>query len=94
MSNIETLEPIMTNSTLLNFLLSQLLDDIIIGNANCKAITNYNYTVLPLNTLQHLVVEEIFDHVIQNKDKLCITRKDQLLLYVKGEGRVRKNCEI
>lgn len=36
----------------------------------------------------------MFDHVIQNKDKLCITKEDQLLLYVKVEKRVKKIREI
>ncbi len=36
----------------------------------------------------------IFDHVIRNKDRLCITRKDQVLLYVRGEEGVRKSHVI
>lgn len=49
------------------------------------------HTVLPFNTLQRLVLEGIFDHVIQNKGRLYVTREDQLLLYVRGEGRVGKD---
>lgn len=36
-------------------------------------------------------MEGIFDHIIRNKDRLCVTRENQLLLYVKGEGGVRKS---
>ncbi len=39
-------------------------------------------------------MERIFDHVIQNKGRLYITREDQLLLYVRGEERVEKSCMI
>lgn len=75
-SRIETLEPILTNSTFPDFSPSQLLDNIIAGNANYKAITNHIYIVLSFNNLQPLVVEGIFDHVIWNKDRFCVTRED------------------
>lgn len=39
-------------------------------------------------------MEGIFDHVIQNKGRFCITREDQLLLYVKGKGEIGKNRVI
>lgn len=57
-------------------------------------MTDHIHVVLLLNTLQRLVIEEIFDHIIQNKDRLYITREDQLLLYVRGERGIGKNCVI
>lgn len=87
---MEAFEPILTNSTLLDSLLSKLLDNIITANANCKAITDYIDAVLPLNILQCLVVERILDHVIRKKDRLFVTREDQLLLYVREERGFRK----
>ncbi len=39
-------------------------------------------------------MEGIFNHVIQNKVKLCVIREDQLLLYISGEERVGKICVI
>lgn len=65
MSTIKAFELILTNSTLSDSSLLQLLDNIIIANANCtNAITYYIYTILPLNTLQQLVIEGIFDCII------------------------------
>ncbi len=90
MSTIEALKPILTNSILPDSLPSQPLDNIIAANANCKAIMDHIHAVLPLNTLQRLVVEGIFDHVIRNKSRLCVIREDQLLLYVRGEGGLEK----
>lgn len=94
MSTIEAFKPILTNSTLPDFLPSQPLDNIIVVNTNCKAITDHIHAVLPLYTLQCLVVEGIFDHIIRNKNRFCVTKEDQLLLYVKGEGGVEKSCII
>ncbi len=39
-------------------------------------------------------MEGIFDHVIQNKRKLCVKREDQLPLYVRGEWGVGKSRVI
>lgn len=94
MSIIEVLEPVLTNSIFPDSLISQPLDNIIGVNANCKAITDYIHIVLPLTTLQRLVVEGIFNHVIRTKNRLCIKRKDQLLLYMRGERGVKQICVI
>lgn len=64
MSIIKAFKLILTNSTFPNSSPSQLLDNIIAINANCKAITNHMYGILLLNTLQRLVMEGIFDYVI------------------------------
>ncbi len=87
---IEALKSILTNSTLPDSSLSQLLDDIITAKADCKAITDHIHAVLLLNPLKHLVVEGIFDYVIRNIGRLYVIREDQLLLYVRGEGGVGK----
>ena len=76
MPTIKAFESILTNSTVPDSLPLQPLDNIVAANANCKTITDYIHAVLLLNTLQYLVVEGIFDHVIQNKDRLCVTRED------------------
>ncbi len=47
MSTIEAFKPILTNSTLPNSLPSQSLDDIIVANTDCKAITDHIHKVLP-----------------------------------------------
>ncbi len=39
-------------------------------------------------------MEGVFDHLIENKDRLCVTREDQLLLYVRGERGVGKSRVI
>ena len=39
-------------------------------------------------------MEGVFDNVIQKKGRFCITREDQLLLYVKREGRAGKSYVI
>lgn len=72
----------------------QVLHNISWANANCKGIANYIYIVLPLNTLQSLIVEGVLDHVIQNKGRFCIIREDQLLLYVRREKGIEKSRVI
>ena len=93
MSIIKALKPIRTNF-LLDSLLSQPLDNIIAVNTNCKPIIDYIHAVLPLNILQRLVLKGIFDYVIRNESRLCVTREDQLLPYMKGEGEVGKSYII
>lgn len=39
-------------------------------------------------------MEEFLDYVIENIEKLCITKEDQFLLYIKTERSVGKNREI
>lgn len=39
-------------------------------------------------------MKRIFSYVIQNKDRLCVIREDQLLLYVREEKRIGKSCVI
>ncbi len=51
MSTIEALEPILTNFTFPDSSPLHCLDDIIVANDDCKAITDYIHAVLPLNTL-------------------------------------------
>ena len=94
MSAIEALEPVLISPSLPNPILLQLLYNISLANADCKAVANHINAVLPLNTLQRLVVEGVLDHVIQNKGRLYVIRENQLLLYVKGEGGVEKNRVI
>ncbi|WP_375449089.1 AAA family ATPase [uncultured Nostoc sp.] len=94
MSAIEALEPVLISSSLPNPTSSQPLHNISPANADCKAVADHINAVLPLNTLQRLVVEGVLDHVIRNKGRLCVTREDQLLLYVRGEGGVGKSRVI
>lgn len=84
----------MISSSVLNPISLQFLYNISLANANCKVITNLINAVLLLNILQHLVLKGVLDHVIQNKGRLCITRKDQFLLYIRGEKGVEKSHVI
>lgn len=84
----------MNNSSLSDPSTSHALLNFLPVNADCKAAANYIYAVLPLNILQRLVVKGILDHVIKNKGRLCITRENQLLLYVRGERDMRKSRVI
>ena len=94
MSTIRALKPVRTSPNLSDLISLSLLYNIPLANADCKIVANHIHIVLLLNTLQRLVLEKVFDHVIQIKRRLCIMRKDQLLLYIKGEGNVRKSCVI
>lgn len=94
MPTIEAFEPILTHSISLDSSPSQLLVNIIAANTNYTTITDHIHAVLLLNTLQHLLVERIFDHIIRNNDRLCITKEDKLLSYMRGEERVGKSCVI
>ncbi len=53
----------------------------------CDLIQNW----FPLNHLQRVVIEEVLNHPICNKGNKCLLKSDQLLLYVRGEGGVRKS---
>lgn len=68
----------------------QLLYNISSTNVNCKSVADYINAILLLNTLQYLVLEEVYNYVIKNKRKLYITKKDQLLLYVRRKKGIKK----
>ena len=91
---IRALNPVLTNPSLFDPISLQLLHNIFPANADCKTVANHICAVLPLNTLQRLVMEGVFNHVIPIKEKLCVTREDELLLYIKEEKGLRKSCMI
>lgn len=93
-STIGAFKSISISSILSNFSPLQSLHNTFLANANCKAIANYNYIFLSLNTLQYLGIKGLFDHVTQNKSRLCVTKEDQLLLYVRRKRGVGKYCII
>lgn len=64
MSAIEALKPVLMGFSLPDLILLQPLHNISLVNANYKAIANHINAVLSLNTLKHLVVKGVFDHVI------------------------------
>lgn len=39
-------------------------------------------------------MKEILDYIIRNKSRLCVTKENQLLLYIEEERGVRKSCVI
>ena len=39
-------------------------------------------------------MKKVLDQVIRNKKRLCVTRENQLLLYIRGEVGVGKSCMI
>lgn len=84
----------MNNSSLPNPSSSHVLPNSLPVNANYKVVADHIYAVLPLNVLQRLVVKGVVDHVIKNKGRLCVTRDNQLLLYVKGERGIGKSLVI
>lgn len=93
-STIELLDLVLTCFSLLDLFLSQSLHNIFLANINCKSVVDHIYAVLLLNTLERLVVEGVLDYVIRKKEKLCITRKDQLLLYIWKQRDIGKSCVI
>lgn len=59
-------------------------------NFNYKTICNHIYNTLTLNTLPRLVVGKIIDYIIRNKRKMHLDINEQLLLYLRKEGRLEK----
>lgn len=47
-----------------------------------------------LNTLQRLIVKDVFDYMIQNKGRFFVIKENQLLLYINGKKEIGKNCLI
>lgn len=41
--------------------------------------------------MQRLTVEGVLDHAIKNKEKMFLDLDQQLLVYIRGEGGVRKS---
>lgn len=56
-----------------------------------RAICDHTHLLLLLNQLQRLIVEGILDHTIKFKRKMFLDSGEQLLIYIKGEGRVGKS---
>lgn len=76
------------------FLSTQFYQFQIVDNSQAVIICNIIHTILSLNKLQHLVVEQVFQTIIDSKGKQCINRDSQMLLYVRGEGDVGKSRVI
>ena len=87
---IEKLEPMLITKLIFSFITSHPLD-ILLFNNYFKTVYDCTYLSLPLNQLQHLIVEAILNHAIKNKEKIYFESNQQLLIYVKGEVRVGKS---
>ena len=88
------LKPVLSSLSLFDPILSQLLYNISPANADCKTVADHIHSILPLNTLQHRVIERVLDHIIQIQGRFCVTREDQLLLYIRREEGVGKSYVI
>ena len=62
--------------------------------AHPKVLADQIHADFPLNNLQQLVVERVLDHMIQAQTRLCVSRENQLFLYVRGEKGVGKSQVI
>lgn len=76
------------------FLSTQFYQFQIGDNFQAVTICNIIHTILLLNKLQHLIVEQVFQTIIDSKGKQCINKDSQMLLYVRGEGGVGKSRVI
>lgn len=65
--------------------------EILSPNSDSKAVCDQIHLLLPLNQLQHLIVEGILDHSIKYKDKMFFDLDQQLLVYIRGEGGIGKS---
>ena len=69
--------------------------DVFTQTDDCCVLVDSINRVLPLNFLQRLIVEGVMHHVIGAKNKPpCVDLSDQMLLYVRGAGRVGKSQVI
>ena len=59
-----------------------------------SSITQLIQETLPLNQKQRLVVTKILAHAIQHYGRITLDTKDQMLLYIAGEGGVGKTQVI
>ena len=91
LSALRELEPVINHFISSEPIVMDLNCGVLLPDSDCKTVSDHIHTVLPLNYLKRLVVEEILDHVIQTKGKACLRREDQLLLYIRGEGGVGKS---
>ena len=60
-------------------------------NPDLVVLCNIIQGRLPLNTLKHVIVEKVLSHAISNKECQCQDKGEQLLLYVRKEGKVGKS---
>lgn len=65
--------------------------DILLFDSNFKIVCDYIYLSVSLNQLQHLIVKEILDHAIRNKEKIYYESNQQLLIYIRDKDRVEKS---
>lgn len=56
-----------------------------------RVVYDHIYLLLLSNQLQRLIVKGILDHTIKFKRKMFLDSGEQLLIYIKGEGRVGKS---
>lgn len=76
-----------------DFITSQTLD-VIPSNSSFKAVCDQIQVLLLLNKLQRSIVESILDFIIKNKGTIYFDIDQQLLIYIKSRGGVRKSRVI
>lgn len=89
-SLIERLKPTFLTKLISRFRASHLLD-VLPSDSNSKTVCDYIHLSLPFNQLQYLIVERILDYAIGNKKKIYLESNQQLLIYARGEGEIRKS---
>ena len=45
---------------------------ILLPDSNSKIVCNHIHLLLPLNQIQHLIVKDILNYVIKNKEKMYL----------------------
>lgn len=79
------------NIGLISNLITPYFLNVISPDSNFKAICNQIYLLLLLNQLQQLIIGDILDYIIKNKKRMYLDSNQQLLIYVRDEGRVGKS---
>ncbi len=59
-------------------------------DSDSRAVCDHIHLLLPLNQLQRLIIKRILDYAIKFKRKMFFDSREQLLKYIRGEGRVGK----
>ena len=70
---------------------SSNLLDILPSDSNLRLVYDHIYLLILLNQLQHLTIKNFLDHAIKNMRKMYLYIDQQMLIYIRIEGRVEKN---
>ncbi len=90
----EFLEPLIDEIEMSEELLTKVKYNCLSENIEVIILYDIIQDRFPLHHLQRVVVKKVLNHAILNKGNQCYHRSKQLLLYVRGEGGVRKSRVI